>query len=242
MDEQCIAPLEIQEGDLLAYLEGVAPPAIAGHVARCPACAAQAAALREMELLMAGALHRADCPDPDDLLQYQAGLLARADQRRVKRHIAACNDCQAELGQLAALTAPPPTPTAKEIVQQAGRRILRALQLPAAPAPAFAVRGDERRWLEYQAGGYRLLLGVVPLPAVEMIWQLEGQLLRLEDALPTPQGAAVRILQGDDPTVIAQDIVDEFGFFALDRLGPGRYIIQIDLDADSIVIEDIAIA
>ncbi len=56
MGERCLAPTEIQEGDLLAYVEGEASPAVARHIARCPVCAAEVAGLREMESLFSQAL------------------------------------------------------------------------------------------------------------------------------------------------------------------------------------------
>ena len=52
MVEQCIAPHEIQEGDLVSYLEGVAPTRVTRHVARCPACAAEVEELRLTDLVL----------------------------------------------------------------------------------------------------------------------------------------------------------------------------------------------
>ncbi len=236
MNKTCIAPKDIREGDLVAYLEGAASPAVIGHIVRCPACATEAAALREVDLLFTAAHERPECPELDDLLQYQAGLLTRAEQRRIKRHIVSCEACQAEL---AALAIPEPGPVLADRLRQTGRVILRALLAPASAAPALAVRGDGRRWFKYQAGGYRLILGLVPPLAAEQIWQIEGQLLREDQALPAPNGAAVQLLRDD--TVAARDIVDDFGYFALERLAPGRYAIQVDLDQTSILIEDVTL-
>jgi anti-sigma factor RsiW len=237
MNKTCIAPNDIREGDLVAYLEGAASPAVIGHIARCPACAAEAAALREIDLLFTAVHARPECPDLDDLLQYQAGLLTRAEQRRIKRHVVSCEACQAEL---AALTISEPGPLPADRLRQTGRAILRALLAPASATPTFAVRGDERRWLEYRAGGYRIILGLVPPLAAEQIWQIEGQLLREDEALPALDGAAVQLLRDD--AVVARDTVDDFGYFALERLAPGLYAIQVDLDQTSILIEDVKLA
>jgi anti-sigma factor RsiW len=46
IEENCIAPKEIQEGDLLAYIEGAASGPVSRHIARCSACAAEVEALR----------------------------------------------------------------------------------------------------------------------------------------------------------------------------------------------------
>lgn len=62
MAERCIAPYEIQTGDLAAYIDGGASPRVAKHVAVCPACAAEVAALRQMDLLFRRAFDPANTP------------------------------------------------------------------------------------------------------------------------------------------------------------------------------------
>jgi hypothetical protein len=46
MVDLCIAPEEIQEGDLVTYLEGDTPPRVKDHIARYAFCAAEIEALR----------------------------------------------------------------------------------------------------------------------------------------------------------------------------------------------------
>jgi photosystem II stability/assembly factor-like uncharacterized protein len=62
MVEQCIAPGEIQEGDLVAYIEGVASGRVARHIAGCPACAAEVKALRVTDALFSSALRQVNGP------------------------------------------------------------------------------------------------------------------------------------------------------------------------------------
>jgi len=59
MNKQCIAPQEIQEGDLLAYIEGDASQAVVRHIARCTACAAEVESLREVDVLFSAAFQYA---------------------------------------------------------------------------------------------------------------------------------------------------------------------------------------
>jgi hypothetical protein len=59
MDKQCIAPQEIQEGDLLAYVEGDASPTVVRHIAKCSACAQEVESLREVDLLFSAAFQYA---------------------------------------------------------------------------------------------------------------------------------------------------------------------------------------
>jgi hypothetical protein len=59
MVEQCIAPYKIQEGDLVAYMEGDASPDVVRHITRCPACAAEVEALRQVDAMFNTVLNRA---------------------------------------------------------------------------------------------------------------------------------------------------------------------------------------
>src|SRR5688500_12617448 len=99
---ECVAPDKIKEGDLLAFLEGEAPAAVQAHVARCLHCRNEVTVLQQMNTLFAAALgdERANCPETDELLQYQAGLLNQARQQRVQVHLKTCDYCQDELAEL----------------------------------------------------------------------------------------------------------------------------------------------
>ncbi len=55
MTDHCIAPHQIQEGDLLAYLEGDASPVVIQHIKNCSACAQEVEALRRMDILFSTA-------------------------------------------------------------------------------------------------------------------------------------------------------------------------------------------
>jgi hypothetical protein len=62
MAERCIAPYDIRAGDLAAYIDGAASPRLAKHIATCPACAAEVAALRHMDRLFRRAFDPANRP------------------------------------------------------------------------------------------------------------------------------------------------------------------------------------
>lgn len=61
MIEECTDPAEIQEGDLVAYIEGIASPQVASHIAACPACAAEVEVLRLTDSILQQALSQMDC-------------------------------------------------------------------------------------------------------------------------------------------------------------------------------------
>jgi anti-sigma factor RsiW len=219
---------DLREGDLLAYLDGEAPPAAARHIATCPLCRAELSGLRAADALLSAALARADCPAPELLLRYQAGLLGAEEAGTLATHLATCAGCAAEL----ALLETPPAPSAAGSLARAGARLLRALLQPAAP-PALALRGEGpgARQAAYAVEGYQLLLATTPGRPATGPAQLEGQLL-------APDGAAAgaaRLWAGE--AAVAEAEVDELGFFAFDAVPPGSYTLTLDLDADRIVVE-----
>lgn len=229
---------ELQEGDLLAYLEGSADPDVAARIAQSPNLATAAADLRAIDTLMSSALQRDSCPELDELLLYQAGLLSQVEEQSIKRHITGCDACQHELAQLADPTSAPSAPPIQERVVQAGKRLLTALLRPTAPQPALALRGDQQRQYAYQAGDYQILVALIPPVVAENIWQIEGQISGQDDSLPLRDAVALLMRQN---SIVARDVVDEFGFFALEQIGPGSYTLQLELPTDSILIENVTV-
>lgn len=62
MIKQCIAPYQIQEGDLVAFIEGAASPGVVRHINSCPACASEVAALRRVDSLLSMSLRAVTAP------------------------------------------------------------------------------------------------------------------------------------------------------------------------------------
>lgn len=238
--EQCKAPKELREGDLIAYLEGAAPPCVMEHLAHCPAHQLEVAELQAIDSLLQAALFRIDCPLPEELLQYHAGLLVEPERRRVEQHLKSCAACREELGELQAAAGSESWAgsTLIEFLERAGRQVLRAVLVKSsAVQPALAIRGSESRQLEFQTDGYQLLLSLVSPVAAENRWLIEGQVLTRGSPVVGGAGDIVQLLATD--RVVASDRVDEFGFFVLDEIGSGHYTLHIQVGATHIVIEDL---
>jgi hypothetical protein len=90
----------IREGDLLAYIEGEAPPELVRRIESSAVLMVQVTALREMAALFTRALFRAGCPDVDLLLQYEAGLLTGTEAETVSQHLATCPYCSQEADEI----------------------------------------------------------------------------------------------------------------------------------------------
>ncbi len=133
----CEAPSQIQEGDLLAFLDGDASAQVADHLDRCPACQADLAGLADTSALLGGALFRMNCPPTEKLLSYQANLLGQGAGREIELHLQSCEFCQAELAELAAVPLPvAATPDLGDRLHAAGRRLIDAVLIAPAGQPA----------------------------------------------------------------------------------------------------------
>ena len=250
MTNFCIAPNEIQDGDLLAYLDGVALAQVTDHVARCAACQADAAALAGLDAEWAAALFRATCPSTEDLLAYQVNLLGMGEQAQIRLHVQTCDYCQDELTELAAV---PPTVNTLSLsarVFNVGRRLLDAILVMPTAQPALKLRGNEQSSLVYQAGPFQIILVKVPPMVAENIWQIEGQLLDTErpdeagDLAGLFSRADIRVTllrENPAPTPVAQDTVDDLGFFLLEGVESGTFVLQIDTPTTTIRLADFRI-
>ncbi len=236
----------LEEGDLLAYLEGAAPPDIAHRIAHTPELMAEVARLQMMDVLAHEAQQQVDVPDIDVLLLYQAGLLDEEERQQVEQQVRRYPACQHELDRLAL---PPHTPAAPTPTQlsgllekatQAGKRWLEALLLPAPMQPAFAVRGAEQRRLVYEAEAYQIILAVEPQPVSEAAWNIEGQISVPPEEADAEGDAWIRVFQVNE--LLHEDRIDEFGFFFVEQIASGHYTLYLELPSVHIILNDIVIA
>lgn len=234
MTTKCVNPQEIREGDLLAYMAGVARQEVGQHIAECAYCAAEVASLRLLEVSFQAALERAYCPETDVLLQYHMNMLSAAERQQVQNHVLTCPDCQAELRHFL----PQPAPLSWiERLRQAGRTLVEAIQLPPPMQPTFVLRGSVQEE-SYQAGNYQIVLAKEPPIAAENRWGLEGQVIHNENPVAVLQGH-VSLWQAD--SLIAQDEVDSFGYFGLANIAAGVYTLHIELQVDDMIVNNVTI-
>lgn len=97
---ECIAPDEITDEQLIAYIDGEADSATREHIRRCPHCAERARAYDLDQQALRAALYRVECPDPQVLGEYHLGLLAPADRAAIEEHLQECSLCAADLAKL----------------------------------------------------------------------------------------------------------------------------------------------
>jgi anti-sigma factor RsiW len=234
---RCINPNEIQEGDLLDYVEGRAGPQVRAHVNRCPFCAAEAEGMARIDGLLTAALYRVPCPETEVLVQYQAGLLPAGAGRQIKRHVDQCPHCAGEVARLSALDAP--ERSLWQEMRRAVRSVVEAVSVRPPARLAAAVRGGVFHQRLYQADGLDVVLGSEPSRSTYQTWQLRGRVTRGGVADATLASCAVRLVQQD--RIVAQEAVDDLGYFCLDQLAPGSYELWIELPDVDVVVLDVVV-
>lgn len=226
----------------MAYVDDAATPVVVAHVQRCPYCQEEVRRLRRLVQRLPAVLHRADCPAPMRLVQYQMDLLPADEQAVIAEHVDTCPDCQAELRQLAAVDADPAAVLLAAIRQARGavRRIVEAVL--ASPPPRrvqFAgVRGRPGPQ-RYQAGDLDVVLEWEPGPGPNRKGNLLGRVTR--------RGHPVRDIAGTWVWLAAAGVIqnttvlDDAGCFTLRQVPWGVYDLGFGWQEEAILIRDVQV-
>ena len=227
---------KIEEGDLLAYLDGMASLDAVTHIRECATCQEEITGLRAMNTTFKQVLSRVSCPDSLALLLYETKLLPTRERRQISKHVADCAFCEKEVAKLAKIPFSKPRSAFEQIVET-GKQILNAFRLTLTQ-PAFSRLGNEDEPMVYQAGDYQIMLASTSPLLVTDIRQIEGQIINLEDQL-IPSTGNISLLHHTQH--VASDKIDEFGYFVLENLKPGEYTLHIDLPTTIIPIDKFVI-
>ncbi len=235
----CIQPGTIAPEDLLAFLDGEAPPAVGEHLRRCPGCAARARAYARSQDRLRAALRRIDCPSPLVLGEYELRLLAPEEGRRIAAHLGDCPRCAAEIGQLRGFLAAEPAPTAPGPVERVRRLVATLVAAP--PRGAYAgLRGaDDDDTRTYRAGDLTLSLSTGPSARRGRL-SLDGLLWREGGGAVTADGGSAILSAAGGATETAE--IDDLGNFAFDEVAPGTYGLEVALGDEHIVVEGVVLA
>jgi hypothetical protein len=233
----CIAPEEIKEGDLIAFIESRASERVRDHIARCAFCAAEAAALAQVDCVLEAALYRESCPGMEALVQYQAGLLRARERRQIKRHVQACTLCAEELQRLSVLDAP--SYSLWEEMRRAARDVIEAVQWTPSLSPTAAMRGGRSGQRMYRAGEVDLALASEVERPLENLWTLRGRVTRAGVAATDLTGHTVRLIQGQ--RIVASQSIDDLGYFSFGLLAAGRYELWLEQPGADSVIRDLVV-
>ena len=160
----CVSPPELNDRQLLTYIDGEADHEVVAHLERCPHCREKARRLSRLQDHLMTRLYRATCPPPVELGEYYLDVLPRDQAAAVAQHLGECPHCARELAQLKGYLAelataeePGPVERTRERVRVLVARLVSGggevglLGRPAL-APAYVgVRGKEGEPYLYQA-------------------------------------------------------------------------------------------
>jgi hypothetical protein len=116
-------------------------------------------------------LYRISCPSPEELGEYHLKMLQNDQAETIRRHLDTCPHCTRELAQLQSYlsdVAPDVEFTFQERVKiWIAKRLPKGLEdgFSAAPAPAFALRGEAEGPMMFEAGSYQLTVEIQDDPA-----------------------------------------------------------------------------
>ncbi len=215
----------MDDGTLLAYLDGEADQNVAAHLEQCSHCRERAQQLGRLQKRMGAEMYRIACPTPLELGEYHLGVLAGARAKAVAQHLDDCPHCMREVSQLKTylgdLSADLEFSLAERIKVLVAK--LAPAGRPAAPlgapamAPAFAgLRGEESGPRLYQAGDAQVAVEIQDDP-------MRGDrktLLGLVTGMDT--GELVAHLWLADRRV-GEVPVDELGNLFIADMAPGSY-------------------
>jgi anti-sigma factor RsiW len=93
----CGAPPAPSDAELLAMIDGEDAADVTQHLRNCPACAARAEELAQLQQALRARLFRLFCPPSEQLLEYKEGLVTWAQRDAIAQHVATCPHCAYEL-------------------------------------------------------------------------------------------------------------------------------------------------
>ncbi|HIQ06085.1 MAG TPA: hypothetical protein EYH31_10450 [Anaerolineae bacterium] len=214
MATACIAPDEISEEALLAYVRGESTAETAAHLSRCARCRREVEVYQRLQQVLRDRLYRFDCPDAEQLEAFVSATLAKADAKRIAVHLSRCPLCRQEVEALMS-----------HAVQ--AERITAVVTRPLADE-RFPYRSGRRRGTTMcisQPDGIDIYL--VPFGKGRLL----GKVTRAGTALTAWAGGRVQLFQGFEPGPTAT--IDHRGGFRLEGLTPDvRYALKISVPGE----------
>ncbi len=253
---RCSSPEAVTPEEIVAYVDGDAPPRVVEHIRSCSSCAAEARRYARAQARLRQALHRFDCPTPQTLGEYNLGLVSAEDRVRIAAHVLECSACAEELRTLRAFLADEPPSTVGSGAAERLRRIVAALVTPRPGLAPVGLRGAVGAvGRTYEAEGISISISVTPgtrrgryaLVGLVLFGTGADYSSTREVVLAGPAAPSQPAQATPDQAIPARATpaqatpVDDFGNFAFDDLTPGIYQLELRLSDRSIVVEALRI-
>lgn len=194
--------------------------------------------MTSLEDKLTAALYRTTCPESSELGDYHLEMVPRERARYIKQHLAECPHCTRELVQLESYLAELSSDLAYSLGDRV--RILIARLVPsdlsalAAPAPAFALRGDSSEILSYEADDAQLTLEIQDDPEKPGFKSLLGLIIGIE-----PADFEAHLWR--DAELVTTANVDALGNVSISDLSPGVYELILSSPGLEIHVQDLVL-
>jgi anti-sigma factor RsiW len=252
----CIRPDQVTEGDYLAFLNQDARPEFERHLAECEFCQRELQVYRNLdnkvrrqfEFISSPA--RTLCPETQHVGEYIAGLLSGLEADKLRRHLATCEWCTAELTEmrrwlqapdplLEELPARPPDQPQSDRFEWL-RRVVASLLKPHTLSYAEAgVRGTtEGLPLTFQAEELTIVLTVQAVGPRSQVLNILGLVQTDDGNLDALIGR--KICLSSQGREVASEALDELGNFIFENVQPPQpFDLEIMLETRIIIVPDL---
>lgn len=223
MTTKCAFPPELDDKQLLRYLDGEADEETISHLKGCAHCREKAETLDRLQKRLTSQLYRLTCPSSIELGEYHLHMLPASQMLLIGQHVRQCPHCRREVAGLEDFLIEPAQQT--RLLKPIKVLIARLLSGKEADqehedfssAPAFAgLRGEGEEPLIYQADKLQIVIEVQHDVEEIGLKTLLGLVTGLES-----NGFTIQASQ--EGKIITTSSIDENGNFLIDHLAPGLY-------------------
>jgi anti-sigma factor RsiW len=219
----CVFPPELDDRQLLAYLDGETDSQVAHHLAQCPHCRENASRLAHLQDQLTARLYRISCPSSLELGDYQLGLLSTARAVVIAQHVNECPHCKREVSMLREYLNGEIEPTMQAgLAKRVNIMIARLVrggqgwaQSPSVPG-VVGIRGGDEGPRIYQVDGVQLALEIQDDAGSPGRKVVLGLVTGLDST-----GLRATLRQADQ--IVATTSADNAGNFVFSQLNPGNY-------------------
>ena len=229
MFKQCISPPELDDRQLLLYLDGKGDQEVVSHLERCTYCLERANALADLQNRLTSRLYRTTCPSSMELGEYHLRMLPDPERLMIRHHIGECPHCTRELAQLEEFFSSDLALMESSLLGQAKVLIARLVGSLGEPGQTVAaLRGEAKGPLTLQADGLVIVMDIQPVKESKV--NILGQLAADDQDQWT--GALVELHQGGK--LESSSTVDDLGAFYSEGIIPGSKELRITSKDSSI--------
>ena len=233
MSTNCVFPPELDDKQLLLYLDSKADKETLSHLERCAYCREKAKTLDRLQKRLTTRLYRITCPSPIELGEYHLRILPDSQILVIAQHLRECPHCTQEVAQLEGFLSDL-APIREDSLLGKAKVLLAQLvggqgEFDSAPVVP-ALRGEAKGPLTFEVDGVVIILDIQPTNrgVVNILGQVAA------DHQEEWTGALVESRQGGKLEFSAT--VDDLGAFRSEGVIPGPKELRITPKGGSVVV------